>query len=262
MYPVIYTSYHIHIASYLIIMSLAYTVSIFYFYKRAIQLHLSPKLSTEISIAIMLGGFLGARIFHVIFEYPQYYWDHPLEFFKVYNGGFVFYGGFIGAFLCAYFYISKIKQNFSHWLDAFALVLPIGYMIGRIGCLLAGCCYGKTCYLPWAMTFGPGVEAPSGVPLHPTQIYFILLEGLVWISLFYIEKKRDKLTIFRSSGSLFYLWMILHGIERLIVEQFRGDFRGQLWAGLSISSYISTILIAIGFFMLSKGQHSHNKITK
>jgi phosphatidylglycerol:prolipoprotein diacylglycerol transferase len=254
MYPIFYPSPHIHIPIYLVVMSLAFTISIIYAYKRSIQLNLPPKISTEISIAVMIGAFFGARFFHIIFEYPQYYLENPMEIFKFYKGGFVFYGGLFGGLLFSYLYVKKIKQNFLNWLDCFALVLPVGYMIGRVGCIFAGCCYGKECSLPWAIRFPVGVEAPPHVPLHPTQIYSILIEFIIWMILVFIEKKKDPKL---KSGQLFFIWLLAHGIGRLIVEQFRGDFRGEPILGLSISSLLSIALVFISSYFLVKQNRGH-----
>ena len=225
-------------------MSLAFTVSIVYFYKRAIKVNLPPKISTEISIAVMIGAFLGSRAFHVIFEYPEYYIDSPIEIFKFYKGGFVFYGGLFGGFLASFLYVKKLRQNFLNWLDCFAPVLPIGYIIGRIGCIFAGCCYGKECSLPWAIRFPEGVEAPANIYLHPTQVYSILIELAIWLALLFVEKFNNDKKVLRA-GSLFFVWMLLHGIGRMIVEQFRGDFRGDVIFGLSVSTIISILISTI-----------------
>lgn len=240
MYPIFHPSPHIHIPIYLVVMSLAASLSIVYFFKRAIKLNLPPKISTEISIVVMLGAFLGSRLFHIVFEYPEYYLNDPIEIFKIHKGGFVFYGGLIGGLLASFVFLKKIRQNYLNWLDCSALVLPLSYMIGRIGCIFAGCCYGKACDLPWAVKFPEGVEAPANVLLHPTQVYSILFEGIIWLILFVTEKKKPL-----KSGSLFALWLLLHSIGRLIIEQYRGDFRGEPLLGLSPSSLISLILIAL-----------------
>ncbi len=240
MFPIFHPSPHINIPIYLVVMSLAFSLSIVYFYKRAIKLNLPPKISTEISIMVMLGAFLGARVFHILFEYPQYYLSDPVEVFKIYKGGFVFYGGLVGGILASYIFIRKIKQNYFNWLDCSALVLPLGYIIGRIGCIFAGCCFGKECDLPWAIRFPEGVEAPANILLHPTQVYSILIEVIIWIVLVLTEK-RKKL----KSGSLFFIWLLLHAFGRLVVEEFRGDFRGDPVLGLSVSSLISILLIVL-----------------
>lgn len=251
MYPVFYPSPHINIPLYLVVMSLACTVSIIYFYKRAIKLNIPPKISTEISLVVMAGAFLGARLFHVIFEYPHHYIQSPIEILKIYNGGFVFYGGFFGGIAASYFYVKKLRQNYFNWLDCAAPVLSVGYIIGRIGCFFAGCCFGKECDLPWAIRFPPGVEAPANIALHPTQIYSVLIELFILGTLLFIEKRNSKERSLKT-GSLFFIWIILHGLGRLIVEQFRGDFRGESLLGLSISSFISIGLIVVGGIALTK----------
>lgn len=238
MYPVFQASPHIHIPLYLVMMSVAFSVAVIYFYKRALKLNLPPKVSTEISLVAMVGIFIGARIFHVIFEYPQYYFNNPIAILKFWNGGFVFYGGLIGGLIAAYIYIKKLRQNFLNWLDCFAPVVPIAYMIGRVACIFAGCCYGKTCDLPWAISFPTGVEAPPNIPLHPTQVYSIIAEFIVLGILTFAEKKKKL-----KPGSLFFIWMFFHGIGRLVIEQYRGDFRGEDFLGLSVSSIISIALI-------------------
>ncbi len=248
MYPVFHPSPHINIPLYLVAMSLAFSLGIVFFYKRAIKLNLPPKISTEISLAVMFGAFIGARLFHIIFEYPEYYLNHPIEIFKFYNGGFVFYGGFAGGLVTSYIYIKKIRQNFYNWLDCAAPVISLGYIIGRAGCWLAGCCYGKTCDLPWAIQFREGVEAPAHVLLHPTQIYSILGESLILGLFLFTEKKFTHMKL--KSGSLFFIWLILHCIGRTVVEQFRGDFRGQEVLGVTISTLISLALIALSLAWL------------
>ena len=247
MYPVFYPSPHINIPVYLVVMSFAFIVSILYAYRRAIKLNLPPKISTEISIAIMIGAFFGARIFHIVFEYPEYYLENPLEIFKFYKGGFVFYGGLLGGLLSAYLFIKKIRQNFFNWLDGFALVIPVGYALGRIGCIFAGCCFGTECLLPWAIRFPEGVEAPANITLHPKQIYSILIEAMFWAILFSIEKVQTKKL---KPGSLFFIWMLLHSFGRIIIEQFRGDFRGEMVFGFSISTLISIALLASSSYFL------------
>lgn len=253
MYPVFHPSPHIHIPIYLVVMSLAFSVAVVYFFKRAIKLNLPAKTSSELSIAVMIGAFLGARIFHVLLEYPEYYWNEPLEIFKFYKGGFVFYGGFFGGLILSYLYVKRIKQNFFSWLDCAAPVLSLSYAIGRVGCLFAGCCFGKECTLPWAITFPPGVEAPANIPLHPTQIYSILIELVIFGILIFIEKYRSKNL---KTGSLFFIWIFCHGVGRAIVEHFRGDFRGESVFGYSISLIISIALVAFSAYSL---MHSKKK---
>lgn len=246
MYPVFTASQHIHLSSYLIWMSLTFCIGVYYFYRRSFKTSLSAKIASELAIWIILGGFVGARALHIIAEYPQYYLDHPSEILKFWKGGFVFYGGLLGGLISAFIFLRRKHQIFSKWLDHSAPVIAFGYAFGRLGCLWAGCCFGKECTLPWAIVFRSGVEAPSGIPIHPTQIYASLAELLIWLVLLNLEKLKS---ITSNSGQLFYVWMILHGTSRIFVEQFRGDFRGIEYGGFYISTYISLTIVLSGFIL-------------
>src|SRR5690606_6314306 len=112
-----------------------------------------------------------------------------------------------------------------------APVLAFAYAAGRSACFLAGCCYGRYCDLPWAID-----------GRHPTQLYAAAWEmGVVFILLGLRPSP-----FFQNPGRIFYLWMILHGIGRFIMEAFRDDFRGPS-LGLSISGWISLGLVITGF---------------
>lgn len=221
-------------------MSIIYSLSLLWAVKRADHQGLSRHRTLDYSLAIMIFGLLGARLFHVLFEYPDYYFKHPLHILLLYQGGFVFYGGFLFAFLGCFIVIQYRKDSLTLWLDFFTPIISLGYAIGRIGCFLAGCCYGKPSSLPWAVTFSPGVEAPAHTPLHPTQLYSSLLEFTILILILFVERKK----IF-PQGGLFCFWLLLHSINRLIIEPFRGDWRGDTFLSLSLSSWISVILILL-----------------
>jgi phosphatidylglycerol---prolipoprotein diacylglyceryl transferase len=126
-------------------------------------------------------------------------------------------------------------------------VIALGYALGRVGCLAAGCCYGTFTTLPWGITFPAGVEAPAGVSIHPTQIYSSLWE-LMNLGVLLFAERRGKL---KSPGQIFGLWLVIHGVGRALVEQFRGDFRGPEPFNLSISTWLSGAAIVIGVWMVS-----------
>lgn len=248
MSPFISPAPYIQFPTYWLITSLALCVTFIFFYRRILQKHLSTKIGSELFILILVTGFLGARIFHVLFEFPDYYYEYPTEIFKIWNGGFVFYGGFLVSTLCGLIYLKKIKQNAGTWLDTLAPTIALGYALGRIGCLMAGCCYGTPCDYPWAITFPVGVEAPALIKLHPTQLYATLTELIILTILLSIEKKGPSL----PRGRLFTYWLILHGTGRLMLEHFRGDYRGFQLLGFSISTVVSTLIIGAGIMLLLK----------
>jgi phosphatidylglycerol:prolipoprotein diacylglycerol transferase len=133
----------------------------------------------------------------------------------------------------------------------FAPGIALGHVIGRLGCLLAGCCYGRPTELPWGVTFTSPVAAanvgtPLGIPLHPTQLYDAGAELLILAFLLIFEKRGRPF-----AGRTFWLYMLLYAISRFIVEIFRGDDRGML-AGLSTSQVVSLLVVPAAIVMLMR----------
>lgn len=195
----------------------------------------------DLSLILMGSGLFGARLFHVIYEEPAYYWENPLRVFEVWNGGHVFFGGFLTAWLIGNLSWTWIRRSSSQKMsrgqihDELAPIVSFGAMLGRIGCLLAGCCYGRTCDLPWAIA-----------GRHPTALYSIFWELGVFLILLGSEKK-----LLTRPGKLFWLWLALHSIGRFFIEFFRDDFRGPQLA-LSVSGWISCILFIIAILGFRK----------
>lgn len=255
MYPFLTFNSSLLLSTYIFIMSMICCISLLWAIKRADQRGLSRHKTLDYSLVIMISGILGARLFHVIFEYPDYYLQYPLDIFLLYQGGFVFYGGFLFAFLGCFIVIKYRKDNLTLWMDFFTPIISLGYALGRIGCFLAGCCYGKPSSVSWAVTFSPDALAPANIPLHPTQLYLSGAEFIIFALILLVEKKN-----FFPKGCLFYFWLLLHSISRLIVEPFRGDFRGEIFLSLSPSSWISFILILTCLFYLSRSIRSSSFI--
>lgn len=256
MYPLIHITDTLIFPTYLVIISFLYTFGTYWIFKRSRGHGLSGQLAMDISIAIMVGGLVGSRSLHVFFEYPSFYLEEPLEIFKIWNGGFVFYGGLIGGFLAAYLVVRHRKENPFAWMDVFAPVLAVGYGIGRMGCLLAGCCYGLECDLPWAISYPADLgNPPAGVLRHPVPIYDLMASLIIFLILFVMEKFKSRLPIYlQKSGSLFFVWMFLFGIQRIIMEDLRDDFRGPAIAGLTISTLISLVLVFTSIVAIVKKQ--------
>lgn len=244
MYPIISITPDFGIPTYYLVLSLALCVSLLWLVRRAEQFHLSRELALDVSLIIMVSGFIGARLFHVFYEDFTYYQEDPWRVLYFWNGGFVFYGGAALAAVTSVLFLNfKTKGYFESYLDLFAPVVSFSYCIGRVACLLTGCCYGKYCLLPWAI---------SG--RHPTQAYASLWELGTLLILLGCEKipaQSRRPTFLAKSGSIFYLWMILHAVGRLVMEAFRDDFRGPTF-GLSISSWISLAVIALAFYLLMR----------
>ena len=186
--------------------------------RRGMLQGISPDKVHDFGLSLMVGSILGARILYVITFWREQFAEHPFpEIFSVWKGGLVYYGGLIGASLAVIIH-SRIKK-IPLWkvADVFAPSVALGYAFGRIGCLMNGCCYGRACDLPWAITF-PASAENGGVPRHPTQIYESVLSlGLyAFLAWLYRRKKFD--------GQIFATYLVCYACLRSLVELFRGDY--------------------------------------
>lgn len=223
------------ISTYFLIISVAVTVSVLWFIRRAEAQSMTRVMAIDIALVTLIGGFLGARLLHVVWEEPDYYRQYPLAVTHVWNGGFVFLGGVLGAFVsCAVFCRVK-REPFWFWADMATLPIGLAYALGRVACFANGCCYGKTSGVPWAVTL-------HSAPRHPTQLYASLWE-LVWLGLFLVLQRR-----FKTSGLLFNTWLVAHAFGRIVMENFRADPRGHLVADMSLGTVMSLGLMAFGVF--------------
>lgn len=252
MHPVVFIGPY-SISTYLLIISLTYCALLLWVTFQADRMVLERQTALDLSLAIMVGGFVGARLLHVIYEEPLYYIEHPDRIIKFWQGGFVFYGGVIGAFLASEWLIRRRKLERGRWQDLFTPVFPLGYALGRLGCFAAGCCFGQPSSVSWAVSFPKGVEAPPFVLRHPTQLYAFAWEFFVFLLLLLLLKYKP-FRFLKISGSILYFWFLLHGIGRIGMEQLRADHRGAEFAGLSISTWISIVLILISLAKLAHYQ--------
>ncbi len=235
--------------TYYLIISLTYCLCVLWFYKRCESRQLPQKNAMDISLILMIFGFIGGRLGHVLFEYPEFYLKNPWQIFYFWQGGFVFYGGALLAYLMAALSIRKMKMTFWLWHDTLAPVIAFGYALGRLACFFAGCCYGKVCNLPWALPLKQ-VDLQTGLTQtllrHPTPLYAAFYEFAVVIFLLWYEKQKPQL------GRVFLNWVALHSIGRILMETFRDDPRGIQFFNLSISTFISLILLMSSLLWIYK----------
>ena len=240
MLPEIRISDQFVFSTYFVYIGLLYTFLVYWVYRCSNKQNLNTSMALNLALIIMVVGFIGARLAHVIWEAPQIYSQHPSAIFKFWLGGFVFYGGALPAVLACLVYLKKQKQSLTMWLDFFAPIGALGYGLGRISCLLAGCCYGSSCDLPWAI---------GGK--HPTQAYATVWELSVFVYLNirsqnFFSNKQTKPHVPKNlkPGQLFAEWIALHAIGRMVMEYYRDDFRGDMILGISISTWISLLLFS------------------
>jgi phosphatidylglycerol:prolipoprotein diacylglycerol transferase len=237
MHPVLLQVGSLKIYSYGVFVAIAFLAALWVSAREIARQGQDREKFLDMGFWVVLSAIVGARTFHVLVYWREYA-EAPAEILKLWNGGLVFYGGFIAAVTACTVFLRKHRMPFLPVADASAIGIPLGLAFGRVGCTFAGCCFGKPTDLPWAVTFtAPGSLAPLHVPLHPTQIY----ESIAGFAIFgFLYATRDR---FRTPGMRFWTMLILYGTARSFLEIFRDDPRGFL-GPFSESQVVSTLLIA------------------
>ena len=194
-----------------------------------------PAAGQDVVLAAMLGGLVGSKLYWAFSQWELLKYDPVGILFS--RGGFTFYGGLIGGIICVIALLRIRKFPLGEAVNAAALGVPVGYMLGRMGCFLVGDDYGRPTDLPWGIAFPKG-SPPTTTPVHPTQLYEILMTLPIFVLLWW-QAKRDPPPWF-----LFSEFLVLAGIERFIVEFWRVN--PKLALGLTGAQWVSLILGAVG----------------
>ncbi len=212
---------------------------------------ISAEIITDIFFVILISALVGARLLYVIINFNSYK-DNLLSVFHIWNGGLVFFGGFIAAVTACAIYFKKKNLKIFLTADIIAPGIALGHAVGRIGCLFAGCCYGKVCDLPIAIKFTDSNSlAPLNIFLHPTQIYSMISNLIIFFILLWLQKRK------KFDGMVFLIYIILYSLFRSIIEFFRGDFRGDfIFDFISMSQGIGFMVSLIAFVILIKFSRS------
>ncbi len=215
---------------------------------------ISPNIISDICFWMIVSGVVGARIVYVIANIG-YYIKYPIEILEIWKGGLIFCGGLISACISAIWFIKKYELDFWTIGDILGPGVALGQAIGRLGCFMAGCCYGKPTNCPWAVVFhDPHSLAPLNIPLHPTQIYHSLACLIIFMILILMKKFQT------YRGQIFLWYLVLHSIQRLLIERFRGDCRPVFFGNMTITQFTSLIiLITAGIFIILKKKENTQK---
>jgi len=193
----------------------------------------------------IIAGVIGAKLLYYITELPAIIEDPSLLLDL--SNGFVVYGGIITGILAPYIYCRIKKLPFLDYLDTAIPSIPLAQGFGRIGCFLAGCCYGKPTDAWCGVIFPAGSLAPSGISLIPTQLIssigdFAIAAFLLW----YARKGKE-----RPQGMVAGLYLALYSVGRFIIEYFRDDPRGSVWF-LSTSQFIAIFMLIFAVIWMSR----------
>jgi phosphatidylglycerol---prolipoprotein diacylglyceryl transferase len=202
----------------------------------------------DLGIYLIIAALVGAKLMLVVVDF-EYFRSQPRELLSLVRAGGVFYGGLLAALGVALFLVRRYQLRIWTTADLFAPGIALGHVVGRLGCLMAGCCYGTPTTMPWGITFtnplaASNVGTPLGIPLHPTQLYDAGAELLILIILLVTERRGKTF-----EGRTFWLYMLLYGISRFVVEFYRGDDRGTMM-GVSTSQFVSLLVVPLALVML------------
>src|SRR5262245_12461846 len=228
MHPILLQIGNWPVYSYGVLLALAYLLALQLAVVRARRRGLDGARVMDLGIYLIIAALVGAKLMLVVVDF-NYFRTQPRELLSLVRAGGVFYGGLLAALGAAIVLVRRYQLPLWTTADMFAPGIALGHVVGRFGCLLAGCCYGKPTSVAWAITFtnplaSVNVGTPLGVPLHPTQLYDAAAELVILGVLLATERKGRTF-----EGRTFWLYMFLYGISRFIVEIYRGDERGSIW---------------------------------
>jgi len=230
-------------------------------YRRARKYGLAQELLSAVAFWGLLSGLAGARAGYILSHPHEFAWSRPLEWIAIWHGGQTFYGGLAGGLIAA---VVVARLHHTHpWriLDFMAALMPLGHAVGRVGCFLRGCCFGKVSDLPWAIRFPRhldvhgqiigsdvyidhlatgkiGPDAQWSLPVHPTQLYSIVALLVISAILWRVYDKRS------FDGQVSAIYLVAYGIWRFAVEFIRVEPKELL--GLTAWQWISLGLLTAG----------------
>lgn len=250
MHPILFEIGGWPVYSYGVLLAAAYLIGLQLGVVRARRAGVDPAKIMDLGIYLIIAALVGAKLMLIAVDW-DYFRQNPGEILSLVRAGGVFYGGLIAAVAVGLWLVRKYKLPVWATADLMAPGIALGHVVGRFGCLLAGCCYGRPTDVPWAITFtdpnaAANVGTPLGIPLHPTQMYDAGAELIILGVLLFTERKGR-----RFAGRTFWAYLLLYGISRFVIEFYRGDIsRGTIGGALSTSQFVSALLVPLSLAML------------
>lgn len=232
MHPILFSIGRIRVYSYGLMLAAAFLIALHLASKRGRLFNIPEAFIGNLGFVVLISGIIGARALYIMMN-AGYFTHHRLEIFMIQRGGLVFYGAAIAGFLSGAIYTRIMRLPV---LDAADLLMPfvaLAHAIGRIGCFLNGCCYGKPTSSFLGITF-----PFSDVKVYPTQIFSFAGLLLIFSLLFYLQKKR------RFRGEILLLYFMIYGTFRFFMDFLRGDLY-PVFLGLTVTQLISIAVLAV-----------------
>lgn len=221
-----------------------------------------PDRIIDLAFYVLLTGLAGARLLYILTKLPEYI-ASPAQVLRFWQGGLVWYGGFIAAVLYVAWYCRRHRLPFFKYADIVVPYMALAHAFGRLGCFAAGCCFGSPTQMPWGVVFPDGsivhqaqqsaglvglADAP--LPVHPTQLYEAAVELTLFAVLLWLRGRK------RYDGQVFLLWLIAYPVARTVIEMARGDLERGVYV-FSTSQYLSVAVAVVAgvlYWKLRKGR--------
>ncbi len=230
-----------------------------------------PERIADLTFWILVAALVGSRVYFILVNWRDYFeastflantsFGRIPRVLAIWEGGLVFYGGFIGSVLVAWLYMRRHGMNFLAHADTLIPSVALGHFFGRLGCYAAGCCWGDVAHahLPWMVHFPPeslayqtfagratpgaflAADRSATLPLHPTQLYESFGELGLFLLLVVVVRPRK-----RFHGQVLATWLLLYAVLRTVVESFRGDVERGVVLGLGVGTWTSLVIFAAG----------------
>jgi phosphatidylglycerol---prolipoprotein diacylglyceryl transferase len=264
--------------TYGLLLATGFVVAIWLAQREAARQGQDPEKIGDLAFWILVAALVGSRVYYILVNWNDYFGSGAMvttrlgrmpRLLAVWEGGLVFYGGFIAAALAAWWFMRRRGMPFLAYADTMIPSVAMGQVLGRLGCFAAGCCWGSVAHsdLPWLARFPPAslafqtlsrrpdvwrYLAPDGLttlPLHPTQIYESAGELAIFFVLVAVVRPRK-----RFHGQVLATWLMLYAILRTAVELFRGDVERGVVAGLGVGTWTSLAIFAAGVAVMVVGR--------
>ncbi|WP_392486743.1 prolipoprotein diacylglyceryl transferase [Haloimpatiens sp. FM7315] len=242
MRPVLFTIFGKEIYGYGTMIAIGIIAAILLLQHRVKKLDYDEDKIFSMAIIAVISGVLGGKLLFIITEIKSIIQDPSL--LKDIKYGFVIYGAIIGGAIGVYIYSKKNKWKVLSIFDLVIPSIPLAQGFGRIGCFLAGCCYGRPTECSLGVEFKNSQFAPSGIHLHPTQLYSSAFDFLLFLFLIWYDKKNKK------NGRVTAMYFILYGIGRFLIEFLRNDPRGAV-GSFSTSQFISILMVIVAIIVFN-----------
>ena len=229
---------HLTVHGYGLMTGLGVVAALLLSWRRGKKYGIDDDSVSTLCIILLLCGYAGAKLLYILTSWKAFL-AHPMAYLG--SEGFVVYGGLLAGFLSAWFYTRR-RGGLLLWSD---LVLPgvaAAQGLGRVGCFLAGCCYGRPTESALGVVFPVGSMAPAGIPLLPTQLFSAAGDLLIAGVLLWLDRGE------RKPGRVTTWYLLLYGIGRFSIEFLRNDYRGAV-GFLSTSQFISLFFVAYALFL-------------